>query len=97
MMYESHSPTPHFRTYANLNTAVVCATDDPKLERRCAVGLYFGGTGTAVLRPRGGSSEGTDDRTLTCSAGTLLAGETGIEFERIASGTATNVTVFWGR
>jgi hypothetical protein len=94
-MFAPAEPTPHLKTYANLNTAVVAATDDPKRKGRHAIGFYVGGAGTVVVRPRGGTVD--DDQTITCSAGANFTCENGIEFDQIVSGTATNVTVFWGR
>lgn len=86
--------TPHFKTYADLATEIVCGTDDPKGESRPAQAIYAAGTGTAVVRPMGGASAGTDDRTLN-----LVAGMPALPcvFARVISGTATNVTLFWDR
>jgi hypothetical protein len=86
-------PTPHFLSFADLNTPVDCQASDPKGEGRNAVKVYAGGAGTLVVRPIGGTSDGSDDRTLTLTADK----DFDIEFELIASGTATNVTVFWSR
>jgi hypothetical protein len=94
-MFAKTHPTPHFKTYANLSSAVVAATDDPSLKGRHAIGFYVGTAGTAVVRPRGGT--GSTDQTFTCTAGANFTGESGVEFDQIVSGTATNVTVFWGR
>lgn len=86
--------TPHFKTYANLSTAIVCGDDDPKGEHRPATGIYASVAGTAVVRPMGGASAGTNDRTLN-----LIAGMPPLpcEFARVISGTATDVTLFWDR
>lgn len=86
--------TPHYKTYANLSSLVTCGADDPKGEGRGGCAIYAGGTGTAVVRPLGGSMLGTNDRTLSLVAGMPPLE---VEFSHIASGTATNVTVFWNR
>lgn len=86
--------TPHYLTYANLSTAIDCKAVDPKGEGRPAVAIYAGATGTAVVRPLGGASAGTNDRTLSLVAGMPPLE---VEFQNVASGTATNVTIFWAR
>lgn len=87
------STTPHFLGYANLNTAIDCKSVDPKGENRPACGIYAAVAGTAVVRPLGGASNGSNDRTVNLAAGTRLD----IEFQNVASGTATNVTLLWKR
>ena len=96
-MFAPEHPTPHFLAYGTLASPVVCATADPSGKGRHGVGIYVQGAGTVVIRPRGGASAGTDDRTLTAVAGLNLTGNSGIEFDQLVSGTATNVVVFWGR
>lgn len=86
--------TPHFKTYANLSTAIDCKADDPKGENRPACAIYSATTGTAVVRPLGGASNGSNDRTLNLVAGMPSLP---VEFQNVASGTATNVTLFWKR
>lgn len=86
--------TPHFLSYANLSTAIVCATADPSGKGRHAVGIYAGVGGTAVVRPRGGAANGSNDRTLTLVAGMPPLD---VEFSNVVSGTATAVTIFWAR
>lgn len=84
-------PTPHFLPYANLSTPIVCATADPSGFKRNAVGIDCATDGTAVLRPRGGPSDGSKDRTIQ-----LLAGQTRwFEFDQAVSGTALNVVIYW--
>jgi hypothetical protein len=94
-MFAPVHPTPYFKTYANLSSPVVAATDDPSGKGRFGVGFQVGGAGTVVVRPRGGT--GSNDQTFTCVAGQAFVGPSGVEFDRLQSGTATNVVVFWGR
>jgi len=86
--------TPYYKTYANLSTAIACGSADPKGQSRPASHIYSSTTGTAVVRPMGGSVLGTNDVTLNLVAGMppLPA-----EFGAVISGTATNVTLFWPR
>jgi hypothetical protein len=94
-MFNATHPTPHFRTYATLASPVIAATDDPSEAGRAAIGFYVGTAGTVVVRKRGGSAG--SDMTFTCAAGASFVGNSGVEFDQIVSGTATNVVVFWGR
>ena len=89
-------PTPYFRTYANLNTAVLTRTADPAPNRRSLnCRIYVGGAGTVVVRPTWAAdlAAAGDDITITAVAGAVYD----IEAYSIVSGTATNVTVYWPR
>lgn len=92
-MFHAVIPTPFFKPYATLGTPIVCATDDPSGKGRPACGIYSSTTGTAVVRPRGGASDGSADRTLPLVGGATIWGE----FDSVISGTATNVVLFWAR
>jgi hypothetical protein len=89
-MFAATVPTPHFKTYADISTAIVTTTDDPKGKGRSAIGFYIGTAGTVTLRPKG--TTGSTDQTMTAAQGMYP----GLEFDRI-SGSATNVTVYWSR
>jgi len=92
-MFHAVIPTPYFKPYASLASAIVCGTEDPSGQKQCACGIYAAGSGTAVLRPRGGASNGSNDRTCNLIAGVTLW----VEFDRVVSGTATNLILFWAR
>lgn len=92
-MFAPTLPTPHFLPYANLSTRIDCKEVDPKGKNRTAVGIYAAGAGTAVIRPIGGASDGSNDRTITLTAGKDLP----LEFQSVESGTATNVIIIWSR
>lgn len=87
-------PTQNFKPYANASTPINCLTDDPAPDRSIsACGIYPTTGGTLVLRPVGGASNGSEDRTVNLAAGSPFWGQ----FDYIASGTATNFTVYWPR
>jgi hypothetical protein len=92
-MFHAVIPTPYFKPYASLASPIVCGTDDPSGQKRHASGIYAAGSGTAVVRPRGMGSSDAQDRTLQLVAGVTLW----VEFDRIMSGTATNLVLFWAR
>jgi len=87
-------PTSYFRSYATLASAVIMSTADPKPNRRSTCcGIYCGGAGTLVIRPMGETTD-ANDQTITAIAGGPIMP---VECDRIVSGTATLVTVFWPR
>jgi len=92
-MFARIKPIPFYKSYANLSSARVATTDDPSGKGRHAIGFSAGGAGTLVLRPRSGAADGSNDVSVTATAGM----ERFLEFDQITSGTATVVTVYWER
>jgi len=92
-MIQNVLPTPHFKTYANLGSPVVMVDEDVSGKKRPCVRIYCGGAGTMVLRPCGLGSSDAQDTTVTATAGK----DFDLQCEQIVSGTATLVTVYWGK
>lgn len=92
-MFHAVIPTPHFLPYASVSSPILCKSIDPSGQGRASIGVYAAGSGTLVLRPRGGPSDGSKDRTVTMVPGATIW----VEFDTIQSGTATNIIIFWSR
>jgi hypothetical protein len=86
-------PFSDFVSYADLSTLRNVKASDPSGRQRYATWIYVGTAGTAVIRPRGGASNGSNDVTISFTSGKDLP----IEFDALVSGTATAVTVFYDR
>lgn len=82
----TYGPDPVSGTLSSLGSAD---------RRASACAIYAGGTGTAVVRPPWGASDGSNDVTLALVAGMPPVK---VNFDSVAAGgTATNVVIFWPR